>query len=91
MLGPDSRAAIDPGLIGDGRVTQFWDADRVVGRWLAEAGVGAVEPSGVVWDAFYAFGPEATWNERPGPVAGFGTPVISERDALEEALAPLLR
>jgi hypothetical protein len=90
MLGPDSRAAIDTALIGDRRVTQFWDENRVVGRWLADAGVGDVEASGVVWDAYYVFGPEATWNERPGPVTGFGAPVVSERDELERELAPLL-
>jgi hypothetical protein len=90
MLGPDARSAIDPGLVGDRRVRQFWDEERVVGRWLADAGVGEVEPSGVVWDAYYVFGPDATWNERPGPLAGFGTPVISETDRLEHTLAPLL-
>ena len=90
MLGPDTRAAVETGLLRDSRVTQFWDADRVVGRWLADTGVGGVAYSSVVWDAFYVFDARASWNERPRPVAAFGSPVVSETGTLEHALAPLL-
>jgi hypothetical protein len=91
MLGPDARGEVDTGLARDPRVTHFWDEKRVAGRWLADAAVGGESYGGVVWDAFYVFGPKATWNERPTPVAGFGAPVIAETSTLKHTLARLLR
>ena len=91
MLGPDSRGSVETGLIDDRRVTHFWDEDRVVGRWLADTNVGGSARSSVVWDAYFLFGPNASWNERPAPVAGTGAPVISTTGSLERQLAPLLR
>lgn len=91
MLDTDSRGEVDTDLIADPRVRQLWDGERVVGRWLADARVGGAGPSGIVWDAYYLFGPDAEWNERPAPVAGFGAPVISSTGDLERQLAPLLR
>jgi hypothetical protein len=88
MLATDSQSQVDTGLLEDRRVTHFWDEERVIGRWLAEAGVGEPPSSGVVWDAYYVFGPEASWNERPAPLAGFGSPVIAEKGSLEAALRP---
>ena len=90
MLGPDSRDSIDTGVIDDPRVRHFWDESRVVGLWLAETGVGS-SGSSIVWDAYYVFGPKASWNERPAPITAFGTPVISNTAALGDALMPLLR
>ena len=90
MLATDSRSEVETGLLGDRRTRHFWDEERVVGRWLAEAGVGEPPGSGVVWDAYFVFGPDAAWDERPTPVAAHGAPVISATDALERELRPLL-
>ena len=90
MLATDSRAEVEMGLLGDPRARHFWDEQRVVGRWLAEAGVGEPPSSGVVWDAYFLFGPDAVWDERPAPLAGRGAPVVSSTDALERDLRPLL-
>jgi hypothetical protein len=88
MLSTDGRDEIDTGLLADSRVRQFWDEERVSGRWFADSSVGELgDQGGIVWDAFYVFGPDAAWNEEPGPVAGDGTPVISETSRLESALA----
>jgi hypothetical protein len=91
MLSLDSRSAVDTELLADPRVSQFWDEERVVGRWLAESGIGELAHSGIVWDAYYLFGPDAAWNERPAPLAGSGSPVLSTTGQLERQLAPLLR
>jgi hypothetical protein len=92
MLATDERSKVETGLLDDPRVRHYWDGERVAGRWLAEAGVGGGESfAGVVWDAFYVFGPDAVWNEKPAPVAAFGAPVISGAGELERALRPLLR
>jgi hypothetical protein len=90
MLAADSRGEVDEDVLADPRVTQFWDEDRLVGRWLAETGLGEQISAGVVWDAYYLFGPEATWNERPGPLLGFGAPVIANTGSLENAVATVL-
>jgi hypothetical protein len=90
MLATDSRSEVETGLLSDRRARHFWDEGRVVGRWLAEAGVGEPPSSGVVWDAYFVFGPDAVWNERPAPLADHGAPVISTTDTLERELAPLL-
>lgn len=91
MLGPDSRASIETGLLDDPRVTHFWDGERVVGRWFAETDVGGAARSSIVWDAYFLFGPNASWNQRPAPLAGTGAPVVSTTGALERELRPLLR
>jgi hypothetical protein len=91
MLPTDAASEIETGLVGDPRARHFWDGDRVVGRWLADARVAGESAGGIVWDAFYVFGPEAVWNEKPAPVLAFGGPVVSEAGALERALKPLLR
>jgi hypothetical protein len=90
MLGSDSRDQVETGLIADRRVRHFWDGQRTVGRWFADSGIGELGYSGIVWDAYYVFGPAAVWNERPGPAAGFGSPVISSTGTLERALRRLL-
>jgi hypothetical protein len=89
MLGSDSRSAVDMGLLGDRRVRHFWDGERTIGRWLAESGVGN-PGSGIIWDAYFVFGPDAVWNDTPAPLSAFGTPVISHTSTLERELAPLL-
>jgi hypothetical protein len=91
MLGPDSRSQVDMSLVGDPRVRHYWDGDRTAGRWFAEAGVGEPAYAGIVWDAYYLFGPDAVWNERPAPLEASGSPVISHTGALENAVAKLLR
>jgi hypothetical protein len=90
MLGGDSRSEVDLGLLDDTRVRQFWDEERVLGVWLADTGLGGESASGIVWDAYYVFGPDAEWNERPGPLAGFGSPVVSETGPLARELSPFL-
>jgi hypothetical protein len=89
MLVTDARSEIDTGLLDDPRVRQFWDEERVVGRWLADMGLGG-SPGEVVWDAYLVFGPDAAWNDEPAPLRGTGAPVISAAGSLERELRPLV-
>jgi hypothetical protein len=82
----DARDTIDPSLLADERVTQYWDGDGVTGRYFAENDLGGLGYSGFVYDVFYVFGPDATWAGEPGPLAASGVPVISEGPALVAAL-----
>ena len=59
-----------------------------MGEWF----VGQVEGyQGIVWDAYYLYGPEARWDSTPSPLIGSGVPVYHVREALEAQILPLLR
>jgi hypothetical protein len=87
MIDGDERDAFQANVLTDLRVTHLWDEERVVGRWFAEN----VEVEGcddeIIWDAFYVFGPDATWTDKPGPLACCGFPIWGERKSLRDALA----
>lgn len=44
----------------------------------------------LVWDAFFAFGPDAVWEGRPPAPVATGAPVFEEPETLETALRPYL-
>ena len=73
----DDRDAIDPTLLADARVEQYWDAEGITGTHFAARDLGGVGADGFVYDVYYVFGPEATWGNEPGPVAAAGIPVVS--------------
>ena len=82
----DGRGAIDPSILDDPRVTQYWDADGITGTHFAETDLGGLGYSGFVYDVYYVFGPEAAWADAPAPLAGSGGPVVSEGEQLLAAL-----
>lgn len=84
ILTSDSRGAWRPART-PGR--QFWDGDRVAARWLADQNVGGLGYAGIVWDAWFLFGADATWNDRPTGLVGSGTTVVDTSSRLRAALA----
>ena len=90
MLPTDARSEWESGLLDDPRVTHFWDEERIVGRWLAEVDLGGQGYSGIVWDAYFLFGPEASWESEPGPLVGSGAPVVEASDQLGKQIRPLI-
>lgn len=80
----DSRSDIDSSLLSDRRVAQFWDGDKVTGRWFAEQIQGN---RGIAWDVYFLFGPEARWDATPPPLVASGSPVIARADQLRSELA----
>jgi hypothetical protein len=85
----DTRSEIDGAGLVDPRVTHLWDTGGVVGEpFLNSFGV---DLSGLDYDFFLLFGPEATWGSGPPrPVSSGGT-VVSSSDRLAAAAAALLR
>ena len=71
----------------DARVIHFWDGDQQVGQWFAEKVEGY---RGVSWDAYYLYGPEATWETVPAPLLGSGGTIYGERETLEKQVRTLL-
>jgi hypothetical protein len=90
MLPTDARSEWDESLLADPRVTHFWDDERVAGLWLADIDLGGLGYSGIVWDAYFLFGRDASWDTKPGPLLGSGSPVIGSSDQLERQVRPLL-
>ena len=91
MLAGDSRSAWDSHVLDDPRVEQFWDGDRLAGKWLADHPVdGLGQPGLIVWDAYYAFPRDAAWKDRPGRVLAAGSDIIDNVSGLQQRFVPLL-
>lgn len=89
MLALDARSAWDSHVLDDPRVTEFWDGDRIAGRWFSEQQIeGLGGPGGIVWDAYYAFPRGSAW---PDGAASAGSPIIDHVAQLEQDFLPLLR
>ncbi len=87
MLPGDSKMFVDLKVLGDRRVTNFWDEGKVIGPWF---GQHVTNEGGIVWDAYFLYGPYARWDALPGPLVSSGGPVIGSTDQLRQSLDPLL-
>jgi hypothetical protein len=89
MLAGDSRSAWDSHVLDDPRVVQFWDGDRISGRWLNDRRLGGLGyPGGIVWDAYYAFPGDSTWLNQPSRLLAAGSDIIDNVGGLEHAFVP---
>jgi hypothetical protein len=86
MMAGDSRNLVDRRLLNDARVTNYYDPNKVVGSWFANS---VDEGGGVDWDAYFLYGPDASWKDRPGPLVSSGGPVIDSSPDLGSAFAKL--
>jgi hypothetical protein len=82
----DARSAIDPSILDDPRVTQYWDGEGITGTYFADADLGGLGYSGFVYDVYYVFGGDAGWRDEPAPLAASGSPVLYEGEELLAAL-----
>jgi hypothetical protein len=89
MYPGDARAKVDPRLFRDPRVTSFWDPEEVSGRWFGDHRLGGIP--GVVWDAYYAFGPAARWDRLAGTLVATGAPIIGATPRLQQNFVAHLR
>jgi hypothetical protein len=85
MLTGDSRDLVDRRVLDDPRVTNYYDPNRVVGSWFAQH----TEGGGIVWDAYFLYGPDATWTSEPGPLVGSGGTVIASSSDLANSFGRL--
>jgi hypothetical protein len=86
MLDGDSRDLVDRKVLNDPRVTNYYDPKKVVGSWFAEHNGGS---AGVVWDAYFLYGPDATWAAELGPLLSSGGTVIGSSGDLAAAFRNL--
>ena len=87
-LGGERRSNWDPDVMPDPRVLHFWDAERFAGPWFAKTITGE---QGYMWDIYALYGPNATWNQAPGPLLGSGGTIIDVGPELRDKLAPLIK
>lgn len=92
MLPTDARSrwGWTGGVLTDSRVVHFWDEQKTVGSWFAKDEDPQDENPGIVWDAFYLYGPDAQWDVKPDQLITSGATVRDEADKLKEKLVPLL-
>jgi hypothetical protein len=81
----DWRGSVDGRVLGDPRVTSFWDERGAAEKWFAEH----VKAESVSWDAYFLFEPGARWTSGPGRPASSGSPVFDDREELDAALAEI--
>ena len=74
-------------LLVDRRATHYWDNEQRVSNALGNA-YGA--PGQLVWDAFFVFGPDASWTDGPPRPLESGSPVVEYMATLKSVLTPYL-
>ncbi len=92
VLGGDDRSRWPADLLSDSRVAHYWDPDGETGFWFADhrdnydthGYVG-----GLAWDIYYLFGPDAQWNDFPGPEIVSGTTILGTSSRLGDAVGAL--
>jgi len=87
MLPGDSRTAWDGDGLTDRRVVHLWDEQKLAGGWFA---AHVSRSPGTDWDAYFLYGPQATWDGQPSPLVNWGSTIIGKRSQLEASIAPLL-
>jgi len=90
MLRGDKRRAFMPEVLADRRVTHLWDEQRNVGRWFAENFEIEGCNDDIAWDAFFVFGPDTDWGDKPEPLVESGFTIWDKRKNLRDALEPFL-
>lgn len=75
-------------LLADPRVTHYWDQPKDVGRWFY--GLVPTKTKGdIEWDAFYLYGPETVWTDRPAMPLTWGRTILQDRRKLLNQVAQL--
>ena len=99
MYSGDARERWNPSLLTDGRVVQYWDEQRTVGRlylphvarlWSKRADSTVPPQDDALWDAYFLYGPRVRWENQPPDVVSWGAPILRTRDVLEAQLERLL-
>ena len=86
MLPGDSRQLVDTHVLNDPRVTNFYDPKKTVGSWFSRHVDGE---NGIVWDAYYLYGSDASWTAELGPLVSSGGSVIGSSGDLAAAFRKL--
>jgi hypothetical protein len=75
-------------LLGDKRVTHYWDQAKDVGRWFHGLVPSNVKGE-IEWDAFYLYSPDTVWTDRPAMPLTWGRTILKDRHKLLDQVAQL--
>jgi hypothetical protein len=76
LVADDLQAAIaQEALFQDGRITQYWDGERALGR-LVSRGLKLAAP--VAWDIYLLYAPGAMWKGEKMPTPNFWMHQLAE-------------
>jgi hypothetical protein len=80
LVADDLQAAIaQEALFQDGRITQYWDGERVLGR-LVSRGLSLSSP--IAWDIYLLYSPGASWKDEKMPTPDYWMHQLNERSDL---------
>ena len=88
MLRGDSREAWNGNIMPDNRVVHFWDGAAEVGQWFAKEVDGY---QGTAWNAYYLYGPDATWNDVPSTLIRSGVMIDSKHEPIDRQISSLVK
>jgi len=89
MVEGDKRASWPSGLFSDSRVAEFWDEEKVLGRWFGHH-PDYLNEEGVLWDTYLLYGPESRWSDRPSDNVSWGYTIMRTRERMRRDLVGLL-
>ncbi len=88
MLPSDSRDRWPSDVFTDSRVTQRWDANKLVGTWYGTS-LGLRERA-VLWDAYLLYDRSAKLSAQRSPPVSWGNPIVQTREKLRADVQTLL-
>jgi hypothetical protein len=63
----------------------------VIAQLLSAYPEAGNEKERVAWDVYFLYGPDATWDQLPGPLVGSGATVYEKSHALRAQVQALVR
>jgi hypothetical protein len=88
LAGTRQAADVSQRVLPDARVVHYWDGEAATSDWFAQNVDHSAAPA---WDAYYLYGPGATWSGVPGPLVSSGGTIIGSTSQLHDAITSLLR
>ena len=91
MYPTDERSRWPGGLLTDARAAHRWDDGRLLGKWYWDelpriqplrAPESLVPDEGPMWDAYFLYDRDASWDERPSGLVSWGYTIMRTRAAL---------
>jgi hypothetical protein len=86
----DERSSWPADLLTDPRVIHLWDEKKSVGNWYGSQPERTARSGGTAWDAYFAYRADSVWEERPAGLAGWGSPIIRNKEQFARDLRGLL-
>ncbi|MGH9461001.1 MAG: hypothetical protein ACRD1X_07260 [Vicinamibacteria bacterium] len=80
-------------LLSDSRALHYWDEGKLVGRYYEErvTQLGDQDDERIEWDAYFLYGPDATWEEELPEQISWGRTIVDSRERLLRDFSALMK